>query len=171
MQRAFASAVERTQRVSSQNDEERHLIEVELRKTEVTIDRYLAAFEDGSMSSAQCGPRIEQLSDRLRELRSRRDEVEGIDSQHQDEPDQERIATLRGDLALALSQGEAPAVKTVLRELVDSIEVHDERLVRPRFRNPGAVRTRSSVTVPAVPCSNRGMVIGGPSIQLRRRGR
>ncbi len=100
------------------------------------------------MSAAQCGPGIEQLSDRLRELRSRRDEVEGIDAQHQDEPDQERIATLRGDLALALSQGEAPAINTVLRELVDSIKVHDERLVRPRFRIPGAVRTRFSMAVP-----------------------
>ena len=71
-----------------------------------------------------------------------------IDAQHQDEPDQEKIATLRGDLALALSQGEAPAINTVLRELVDSIKVHDERLVRPRFRIPGAVRTRFSMAVP-----------------------
>ena len=148
VQKAFAVAVERTRRVSSQNDEERHHVEVELKKTEVAIDRYLAAFEDGSMSSAQCGPRIEQLSDRLRALRSRRDELEAIDLERQDEPDQERIATLQGDLAVALSQGEVPAVKAVLKELVDTIEVYDGRRVHPRFRIPGAVRTRSSVAVP-----------------------
>ncbi len=148
VQKTFAVAVERTRQVSSQSGDERHHVEVELKKTEVTIDRYLAAFEDGSMSSAQCGPRIEQLSERRRELRSRQDQIEAIDLERHDEPDQERIATLRGDLAVALRQGEVTAVKTVLKELVDSIEVHDGRRVHPRFRIPATVRTRSSVAVP-----------------------
>ncbi|MBF6556310.1 MAG: zinc ribbon domain-containing protein [Acidimicrobiales bacterium] len=148
VERAFTTAAERTQEVSGQSQEELNQVEAELKKTESAIDRYLAAFEDGSMSSAQCGPRLEQLSGRLRQLQSRRDEIADLDRQQANEPDPERIASLRFDLSLALSQGEAPTVKTVLRELVDSIDVHDHRLVRPRFRIPGAVRTHSSLAVP-----------------------
>jgi hypothetical protein len=44
--------------------------------------------------------------------------------------------------------GEVPTVKTVLRELIASIDVHDGRLVQPRFRLPGAVRTRSVLAAP-----------------------
>ncbi|MGH9104744.1 MAG: hypothetical protein ACRDZX_02700 [Acidimicrobiales bacterium] len=50
-----------------------------------------------------------------------------------------RIAALQGQLAYALKHGEVAAVKTVLRELVASIEVHNHRLVRPNFRVPSAV--------------------------------
>ena len=67
---AFEAAVDRTHKVNGKLQEESHRIDAELKKTEAAIDRYLAAFEDGSMSSAQCGPRLEQLSGRLAQLQA-----------------------------------------------------------------------------------------------------
>ncbi len=146
--RAFADALRRVQATSSQVDDERRRVEAELKKTEAAIDRYLAAFEDGSMSSAQCGPRLEQLSSRLRQLQARRDEIDDVEQHQPEGPDRDQITALQGQLAHALRHGEVATVKTVLRELVASIDVHDGRLVRPRFRIPGAVRTRSRLAAP-----------------------
>jgi len=70
--RAFADAVQRVRATSSEIEDERRRTDAELKKTESAIDRYLAPFEAGSMSSAQCGPRLEQLSDKLRQIQIRR---------------------------------------------------------------------------------------------------
>ncbi len=146
--RAFEAAVDRTHKVNGKLQEESHRIDAELKKTEAAIDRYLAAFEDGSMSSAQCGPRLEQLSGRLAQLQARREELVDLHGQQPDCPDYEQIAALRGQLDLALRRGEVPTIKAALRELVASIDVDNGRRVRPRFRVPGAVRTHSRLAAP-----------------------
>jgi site-specific DNA recombinase len=146
--RAFATTAKRCQKSGDERRDEHHRIEAEEKKTEAAIDRYLAAFEDGSMSSAQCGPRLEQLSDRLRKLQLRRVEIIDLEEQQPERPDDERISNLQGRLDLALKRGEAHTVKAVLKDLIASIEVEDGRLVRPHFRIPGAVRTHSRLAAP-----------------------
>ena len=100
------------------------------------------------MSSTSARPRLEQLSERLRQLQARRDEIDDVEQQRPEGPDRDQIAALQGRLAYALRHGEVATVKTVLRELAAPIDVHDGRLVRPRFRIPGAVRTRSRLAAP-----------------------
>ena len=95
------------------------------------------------MSPAQCGPRLEHLSHRLRQLQARRDEITDIEEHQPHGPDREQITTLRERLDAALTHGETATVKSVLRELIATVDVHDGRLVQPRFRVPGAVRIRS----------------------------
>ena len=146
--RAFAQAVERVHAATNTLQEESTRIDAELKKTEAAIDRYLAAFEDGTMSPAQCGPRLEQLSHRLRQLQARRDEIADIEEHQPHGPDREQITALRERLDAALTHGETATVKSVLRELIATVDVHDGRLVQPRFRVPGAVRTRSRLAVP-----------------------
>jgi site-specific DNA recombinase len=148
VQRAFATAVQRAQATSSQLQEERHRTEAELKRTESAIDRYLVAFEERSMSSAQCGPRLERLSARLRQLQHRRDELNELATNQPEAPDVERVAALQGQLAYALAHGDVATVKRVLRDLIASIEVHDHRLVRPHFRVPASVRTQSRMAPP-----------------------
>jgi site-specific DNA recombinase len=50
-------------------------VETEIAKTEAAIDRYLTAFENGSMPETTCAPRVDALSRKTAELRSRRDEL------------------------------------------------------------------------------------------------
>jgi site-specific DNA recombinase len=142
---AFATAVERAQATNGKLEEEQRRAEAERKKTESAIDRYLTAFEDGSMPAEQCGPRLERLSERLRQLQARQAELDELADTQPERPDHERVAALQGQLTYALQRGEVATVKTVLRELVASVEVHDHRLVRPHFRVPSAVRTRSGL--------------------------
>jgi hypothetical protein len=52
-------------------------------------------------------------------------------------------SALQGLTHLRTGTRRSPYRETVLRELIASIDMHDGRLVQPRFRLPGAVRTRS----------------------------
>ncbi len=139
---APGQAVERVHAATNTLQEESTRIDAELKKTEAAIDRYLAASEDGTMFPAQWCPRLEHFH-RLRQLQARRDEIADIEEHQPHGPDREQITALRERLDAALTHGETATVKSVLRELIDSVDVHDERLVQPRFRVPGAVRTRS----------------------------
>ena len=51
-----------------------------------------------------------------------------------------------GQLTTALRDGEVATVKSLLREPVTSIDVHDDaRVVQPRFLAQATVRTRSGL--------------------------
>lgn len=139
--------MDRLSSTSSEFEDELDRIETEIKKTEWAIDRYLAAFEDGSMAPSQCGPRLEQLSGRLRQLKTRRVEINDLEAEQPEVPDKERSTMLHGQLAAALRDGETATVKALLKELIASIDVY-EGLVQPSFRLPGAVRTRSRSAPP-----------------------
>ena len=116
-------------------------IDAELKKTEAANDRYLATFEDGTMYRARRGPRLEQLSHRLSQLHARRNEID-IEEHQPHGPDREQITALREQLDTALARGGTATIKSVLREAIATVDVHDRRVAQPRFRVPGAVRTR-----------------------------
>ena len=46
-------------------------------------------------------------------------------------------------------------------------EVHNQRIAQPRFRIPNVVRPHSRLAAPALPCSNRDVIVDGPWIQFR----
>ena len=78
-------------------------IEAEIQKAEGAIDRYLHAFEAGTLPEAQCGERLRALAQKLAELRNRRDDLghELSDAGNSDElPD---FGTVRRDLATLLA--------------------------------------------------------------------
>lgn len=50
-------------------------LDADIRKTEQAIDRYLTAFEAGTMPEAECGPRIKSLADKLGAPQRRHTEV------------------------------------------------------------------------------------------------
>ena len=58
---AVAGARGRTDDMRDQCEAEIRLVDVELRKIDDATDRYLAAFEDGTMPQAQCGTRLRGL--------------------------------------------------------------------------------------------------------------
>ena len=70
-------------------------------------------------------------------------EICDLEAEQPDMPDQERSTMLHGQLTAALREGQTATVKSLLRELVASIDAYEGHVVEPRFRLPGAVRTRS----------------------------
>jgi site-specific DNA recombinase len=114
-------------------------LEGELRKTDQALDRYFRAFENGTMPEQACAPRIADLTKRLTELQSRRDELA---AENADEPEplgDDDLHALQAHVAQVIAGGDPAARKALLQALVDEIRVQSRDEIYPFFTLP-AVR-------------------------------
>jgi site-specific DNA recombinase len=63
---------------SGQNQAERKTIDAQIIATEAAIDRYLTAFENGTLDERTCGHRINDLTAKLGQLKTHRDELDDL---------------------------------------------------------------------------------------------
>ena len=112
-------------------------IDAELAKVEAGIDRYLRAFETGTMPETVCGERVKALGTQSTALRARReqlaDEMEDADLTA---PTPEELSVLRERVAEAVSKGSSGPVKTLLQALIHEIRVDSRDAIHPTFRVP-----------------------------------
>ena len=132
-------------------DSELSCVEAEIRKTEAAVDRYLAAFEAGSMPERQCGERVRTLSEKLVQLKGQREKIAdeiaggaapaGVNTK--------ALAAARKRISAARRSGSNEVRKALLRELVHEIRADGSREVFPTFYVPAeAVRIVSRVAAP-----------------------
>jgi site-specific DNA recombinase len=106
-------------------------------KTQASIDRYLRAFEDGTMPEAQCGARVRELSQQLLDLRTRHDELtEALDASTVIPPCAEVLAELRDRITDAIETGTPAEQKLLVQALVAEVAVTSRDHVEPFFRVP-----------------------------------
>jgi hypothetical protein len=125
------------------------LTEAEIRKAEEAIDRYLHAFENGTLSEAHCGARVASLAERLAELRSRSAELShqlGDENTDDAEPDVDGITLDLG--RLLTTDAPASTKKALLQTLIEDVLVASRDHIEPTYRVPLApVRNLSAVVV------------------------
>jgi site-specific DNA recombinase len=160
--RALAAGRDRAALIRRQLEDELAVVEAELVKTEAAIERYLLAFEAGSLPEAVCGGRVRRLGAKAAELRTRRAELEYA-ALNAETPTITRKALdkVRRRVADTIATGAPEAKKALLQALVAEIRVEDRKAVRPFFRVPtepaiadapdqqGKVRTPSGSVPPA----------------------
>ena len=135
----------------------------EIAKVEASIERYLAAFENGTLPEAACGERVRALGARAADLRSRQIELnEHIQAGDQLPPTPVELATIREHVKHALSSGSRALVKVFVQNLVAEIRVEDRDVIRPTFRFPAngvLATTGAAVRAPSgsVRCSQKGL--------------
>ena len=134
----------------------------ELAKTEAAIERYLLAFEAGSLPEAVCGERVRHLGSKAAELRTRRAELEYavLDAETPTIP-RRALDKVRRRVSDTIATGAPEAKKALLQALIAEIRVEGRKAVRPFFRVPadpviadapdqqGKVRTPSGSVPPA----------------------
>ena len=172
VEEAFRQAVARLKAGKPSLADELDAAEAEIGRMELALDRYLTAFESGSLSEAACGQRVKSLSEKLMELRCRRDDLHDLANEERAaqpiEPDLEDLA---GRLHDVLREGDDRGRKALLKALVHEVRVVGRRDIRPTFRLPSdPVRILDGLVGPAVQNPNRDVLIEGPRIVLRRRG-
>ena len=126
------------------NDEEPRLraelasTEAELKTTTKALNRYLHAFESGSMPAEKCAPRVDELSDRCERLTAHRDRLgTQLNKALQPKlPTREQLVALHAELARILREGSPDVKKKVVEEFVDHVDITPEREVTPYFRLP-----------------------------------
>ncbi len=131
----------RSQRAN--HDKELALIDPAITKAEDAIERYLSAFEAGTLSEAHCGKRLEQLAAKVSELRARREElVVAMEHASITAPDADELAAARRQIEKSLKTGSVPARKALLQALVHEIRVEGRDRVVLWFRVPGGANPK-----------------------------
>jgi len=146
--------------------------DTQLRETAAAIERYLRAFEAGTMSGTLCAPRIAELSQRSEELSARRDQL--ATQTRAARPRLPTVAQLRAlatNLDHALPKASPDVVKQRYAELIDRIDISPDEHAQPYFgvpdvQRPGPVMARACGT-PATPVSETPVRMGSHQVVLR----
>ena len=110
-------------------------VDAELEKGEDAIERYLLAFEAGTLSDEMCRKRLDALAARASELRDRRSHLVVAMADEPTAPTKVHLAKVRARLERAMA-GEAAERKALVQALVHEIRVESRASVRPVFRFP-----------------------------------
>jgi site-specific DNA recombinase len=132
IQQAFAEL----QAARPKRQADRSRLEAELRKTNEALDRYFRAFEEETLPAAACGNRIEELSEKLRGLEARREEL-ALDEEETPEPlTEEDVRALAAQVREVVEDGERRQQKALLQGFVQEIRVVSREEIQPFFFVP-----------------------------------
>lgn len=151
-------------------------VRARLRDTKQATDRYLAAFERGTIPEDVCGPRLSELHVQQAQLETRERKLGRLLATNTPRaPTPAMLAVFRRRLRDGLANGNAQARKALLRLLVAEIVVESRNTIRPFFKVPtltsavgfqGAVREMEGVVAPTSQHANRLLVMEGPTVRL-----
>ncbi len=137
-EQAVAASRTQAELLHEQHQAELATVTQQIRKAEATIERYLDAFEAGTMSDDTCGQRIERQGARIAELRVRESELrQAVDAINIQPPTRRELADLAEQVRLAVTEGPTPARKRLLHALVHEVRVQGRDAIFPVFRVPG----------------------------------
>jgi DNA invertase Pin-like site-specific DNA recombinase len=88
------------------------------------IDRYLLAFENGTMPETLCAPRIEALGAKAADLRSREADLTDL------------LAQVRRHIRDVITQETPETTKALLAALIEGITIESRTTISPTFRVP-----------------------------------
>ncbi len=112
-------------------------VQAELDKAEQAVERYLLAFEAGTLPEAQCGQRIRTLGSKIADLRDRETELqESLRNADLRPPTFQQLIETRDGLRAALDQTSDRKRKTLLQALVHEVRVKARDHITPVFRVP-----------------------------------
>jgi site-specific DNA recombinase len=137
--RVAADAADR--RTADRDHRERELkaVYTDIAKAEQAIERYLLAFEAGTLPETQCGPRIRELGAKLADLQDRRHELqELLNAAAPTAPTAEQLATARRHIRAAMDNGDDHHRKHLLQAVIAEIRVESRDHITPVYRVPHA---------------------------------
>lgn len=149
-------------------EERRSAITQELAGARRALDRYFAAFEEGSLSPADCRERVARLKDRIEALEAEERALAQRPAEGYSEPPTAAdVAEWAEGLEEFLRAGSAQQRKALLRMLVKELRVMSRELILPTYKIPALVRAPEGQVEltgfePAFPC-HRDDPTGGPS--------
>ena len=110
----------------------------ELCKTEEAIERYLLAFEAGTLPEAACSQRIQTLAHKTAELRERRFQLAAdLDASPQG-PTHDELEALRHRVQKVIADGDTGAQKQLHYSLVHEVRAAARSDIQPIFKIPNA---------------------------------
>ena len=121
--------------------------EHDLARTSAAIDRYLAAFEDGTLDPEDLAVRLAQLKSRSGQLRSRRDELADQVAAAPTAPPAATLRQVAEHIADIVASGSHSQRKALIEALIAQIKITAPDRIVPVFRIP----QRPAANQPQVP--------------------
>ncbi len=162
-----AIAVRRRQAAvgARQRRDELTATEAELAKTEASVDRYMHAFESGTVTEDMFGERVRELGRKAQALRRRRAELLGeAAADAAPVPSQEDLRELRVQLVDVGENGPGPIRKAVAQAFVQNLVVEARDRVQPTFRIPSGLMGNGGDGDSAKPDVKRGVRAMTPEV-------
>ncbi len=121
---------------NSNRDKEIAAIDAGLAEITGKIDRYLRAFESGTMTDTAASERVTHLKEHQRELRAHRNQLEAEPTPEPAGPSAGELARMREEIKNLLTNGAPGARNALFRALVHEIQVTGRHKIKPFFRVP-----------------------------------
>ncbi len=135
---AMARATEKRAAGQPKVAQELAAVAADINRAQDAIKRYQVAFEGGTMQPEDCGPRLQELGNQLRDLRSREAELElARTDQAVPEITDEWIAEIHDEIVATLNEGSPAKKKALLKRLIVDVDI-DEEVAYPKYRVPTA---------------------------------
>ena len=153
--RAISTAATRQRKQCKQWQAELVTVDADLAKAEQAVERYLLAFENGSLPEAACADRVRTLAAKIAQLRDRRTELAGLlEAPVPKAPSSSDLKALRAEIRRAITTGTDEDRKRLLQALVHEIRVDARDHIVPVFKDPASfataqVRTLEDLVPPA----------------------
>ncbi|MEU8078773.1 recombinase family protein [Catellatospora citrea] len=119
----------------------------EIDQADAAIARYLAAFEQGTLSPELCGERVRDLQTRIERLARRRTDLENAADSAPGRPSQLAVDQLRRNLAHVFRHGTPGQRKAIVETHIVEIRIDGDQLI-PTFKIPLRVADPGRVQVP-----------------------
>jgi site-specific DNA recombinase len=135
-ERAAEAAKRRARKERGHLKAELEAVEAELRKGDDAIERYLLAFEAGTLPEATCSKRLDVIAARAVDLRARRTELADAVDAEPTAPTEAQVEKVRSLILRAMTEGSTAERKALLNALVHEVTVTSRADVVPVFRFP-----------------------------------
>ncbi|MFC4858757.1 recombinase zinc beta ribbon domain-containing protein [Actinophytocola glycyrrhizae] len=147
---AVAIAHEQTQHQATNADRNAELaaVENEITKTGQAIDRYLTAFERGTMDEELVADRLTELRAKTKHLRVRRDELAFALDDEPTAPEPATVAAVAAQIAEIITSGTHNQTKALVEALVAKVTITGPDRLIPIFRIPQPPQQRRGRTHP-----------------------
>lgn len=146
-EQAALRAIERRDTARPALEAEIAALRAELGNTDLAVNRYFTAFEQGTMPEALCSDRIRELHSKAESVRHRIVEVDlELQAKPPELPTETELEELAERVATALSQPPTPALRAFLAAVIDRIELGANRQVHCFLRVPN---TSDAIVDPA----------------------
>ena len=121
---------------NGRREQELATIDASLAEIASKIDRYLRAFETGTMADTAASERVTQLKEHQRELRAHRNRLDAAPTPEPVGPTTDELAGMREEIKNLIANGAPGARNALFRALVHEVQVTGRHCIKPYFRVP-----------------------------------
>ncbi len=103
---------------------------------EAVVDKYLTDYENNKIDHNTVAARVEKISERIRQLRNKRDELAFMLDLDSETPDDSHLIEIRDRIIEIIDSGAAPERKALCETVLAELSVDDTLTATPVIRIP-----------------------------------